>query len=211
MSMNMRRLFLTSSIHAVAHHIASQLDISRNKLVFIDTAVEPDGRNKEWLKRDRNSLVVEGFDVTDYTLTDKTSDQLMAELMPFDHIYISGGNATYLLQKSQESGFKKVMTMLLDEGKTYISTSAGSIIAGPFLPPYLIKENTQIKLMSNEALNLVPFTILPHWGSVDFEKKYLGSRIETAYYEYDIPLVLLSDKQYVSIVGDCMKIVSVIA
>ena len=64
-------LFLTSSVHAVAHDIAKKVDLAKaNKLVFIDTATEPKGEREdlEWLKNDRKALVNAGFDVSDKSL-----------------------------------------------------------------------------------------------------------------------------------------------
>ncbi|MBI2644782.1 hypothetical protein HYW94_01210 [Candidatus Uhrbacteria bacterium] len=51
-------LFLTSSVHAVAHDIAKKVDLSKaSKLVFIDTAAEPKEGDMTWLKNDRQALV----------------------------------------------------------------------------------------------------------------------------------------------------------
>ena len=53
----MKRLFLTSSVHAVAHDIAKKVDLSKgNKLVFIVTAADIEEGDKTWLKNDRQAL-----------------------------------------------------------------------------------------------------------------------------------------------------------
>ena len=73
----MRQLFLTSSVHAVANHIAKKIDLSkRNLLVVIDTAAEVKEGDKQWLKNDRKALVDAGFEVIDYTITGKTKKEL---------------------------------------------------------------------------------------------------------------------------------------
>lgn len=206
------RLFLTSTVNEVAHDIAKRIDItSGNSLVFIDTAAEPETGDKQWLKDDRQSLVDVGFAVTDYTITNKTEDQLLAELKGYDYIYLSGGNTFYLLQQSIKSGFMRVVRKLIvDFKKTYIGTSAGSIIAGPRLQDYLIEDDPLMKSHEGaQAYGLVNFTILPHWGSELFRKLYLEGRLEIAYKKDQVPLVLLTDSQYVLVEDEVFQIIDV--
>ncbi|MCH7729901.1 Type 1 glutamine amidotransferase-like domain-containing protein [Patescibacteria group bacterium] len=207
----MKQLFLTSGVHAVAHDISKKVDLSKgNKLVFIDTAAEGEKGDKQWLKNDRKALVDAGFEVADYSITGKSKDELETYLPKFDYIYLSGGNTSYLLQQSQKSGFIPVIKdLVLKKGKTYIGTSAGSIIAGPVLPVYLLDDSEDIKLDDPKGYGFVNFTILPHWGSEDFKKMYLGKRLETVYKEDQVPLLLLTDNQYVHVRNDQVKIVDV--
>jgi len=207
----MRQLFLTSSIHAVAHHIAQKLDLSaHNKLVFIDTPAEREKKDREWLKNDRQALVDAGFAVTDYTITGKSKEQLEHDLSVFDYIYMSGGDTFYLLEKSLESGFVDVVrNLVINQGKTYIGTSAGSIICGEKCPDYLLDEAIHVMDMDRTGYGLVNFTILPHWGSVGFKEKYLDKRLSIAYKLDQVPLLLLTDTQYVHVQDDAMSIVDV--
>jgi dipeptidase E len=206
-----KNLFLTSSIHLVAQDIAKGLDLTQNnRLVYITTAAEPKTGDLSWLANDRKSLVDAGFDVSDYTITGKTKAQVENDLIGFEYIYLSGGNSVYLLQKSQQSGFIDIVKdLILNKGKTYIGTSAGSIIAGPKLHDYLIKENENIQLENIEGYNLVNFLILPHWGSEHNRNKYLKGRLEIAYIEDQLPLVALNDNQYIHIVDDDLRIIDV--
>ncbi|OGN13906.1 MAG: hypothetical protein A3J47_03455 [Candidatus Yanofskybacteria bacterium RIFCSPHIGHO2_02_FULL_43_22] len=203
-------LFLTSSVHAVAHDIAKRVNLSKaNKLVFIDTAAEPKGERDdlEWLKNDRKALVDAGFKVSDYTITGKSRDQLETDLNEFDYIYLSGGNTAYLLEQSQKSGFVSLIKELVQKGKIYIGTSAGSIIAGPRLPDYFADEDAELE--NNDGYGFVNFTLLPHWGSEDFKERYLGERLKIVYKDDQVPLLLLTDNQYVHVQNDQIKIVDV--
>ena len=204
-------LFLTSSVHAVAHDIAKRVNLSKaNKLVFIDTAAEPKGEREdlEWLKNDRRALVDAGFKVSDYTITGKSKKALEADLAGFDYIYMSGGNTAYLLEKSQKSGFVSVIKDLIkNKGKIYIGTSAGSIIAGPKLPDYFSDEDAELENIN--GYGFVNFTLIPHWGSEDFKERYLGERLKMVYKEDQVPLLLLTDNQYVHVQNDQMKIIDV--
>lgn len=203
-------LFLTSSVHAVAHDIAKRLDLSKaDQLVFIDTAAELKGERDDltWLKNDRQALVKAGFQVSDYTITDKSQKQLAIDLSKFDYIYLSGGNTSYLLQQSQKSGFVSLIKELIQNGKIYIGTSAGSIIAGPRLPDYFSDE--EMELENKNGYGFVNFTIVPHWGSEDFKERYLGDRLKIVYKVDQVPLLLLTDTQYVHIQNGQLKIIDV--
>ncbi|MFH0874098.1 MAG: Type 1 glutamine amidotransferase-like domain-containing protein [Candidatus Komeilibacteria bacterium] len=204
-------LFLTSSIHAVAHDIAKRVDLPvSNKLVFIDTAAEPKWERSDmtWLKNDRQALVTAGFEVTDYTITGKAEKQLADDLQGFAYIYMCGGDTVYLLEQSQKSGFLAVIKDLIrNKGKIYIGTSAGSIIAGPKLPDYFASEAADLE--NQICYNFVNFTILPHWGSENFKDRYLNERLKIVYRDNQVPLLLLTNNQYVHIKDDAMEIVDV--
>lgn len=208
---NMKQeLFLTSSIHAVAHDIAKRVNLSKaNKLVFIDTAAETkDDDDKEWLRNDRQALVDAGFVVSDYTITGKTRGQLEIDLNDFDYIYMSGGDTAYLLEQSQKSGFISLIKELIREkGKIYIGTSAGSIIAGPRLPDYFSDEDGDLE--NRNGYGFVNFTLVPHWGSEHFKERYLGERLKIAYKEDQVPLLILTDNQYVHVQDDQTQIIDV--
>lgn len=201
-------LYLTSSIYAVAHDIASRVNMKNNKLVFIMTAAEKERGDKSWEARDRRALVMAGFNVTDYTITGKNRRQLETDLSKFKFIYLSGGNTGYLLGQSQKGGFASLIKeLILKKNKIYIGTSAGSIIAGPRLPDYFSDEYKRLK--NQNCYNFVNFTVLPHWGSEHFKKKYFGGRMKMVYKEKQVPLLLLTDNQYVHIYNNNAQIVEV--
>ena len=204
----MQQLFLTSSVHAVAHDIAKKVDLAQgNRLVFIDTAAEPIQDEKEWLRNDRQALVDAGFDVTDYTITGKAREQLEKDLEGYEYIYLSGGVPSHLLGESRKSGFFELIQELIRErGKTYIGTSAGSIAAGPKLQEYYLEDEDVTSSVS--GYGFVNFGIMPHWGSKSFREKYFDEkRLEIAYKRDQIPLVFLTDNQYVHVQGEKMEIV----
>lgn len=202
-------LFLTSSVHAVAYDIAKKVNLSKaNKLVFIDTAAEVEEGDKEWLKNDRQALTDAGFVVSDYTITGKSKSRLEADLNGFDYIYLSGGNTAYLLKQSQKSGFISLIKELIqNKRKVYIGTSAGSIIAGPKLPDYFSGEEAELE--NENCYGFVNFTLVPHWGSEDFKERYLGERLKIAYRDNQVPLLLLTDNQYVHVRNGQMEIIDV--
>ncbi len=205
-------LFLTSSVHAVAHDIAKKIDLAQgNSLVFITTPAEDPkfaGEDTKWQDNDRQALVEAGWVVTDYTITGKDAVQIEADLMQYDFIYVSGGQPPYMLDQSQKSGFIPVIHRLVrEQGTTYIGTSTGSIMCGPRLPEWF--DDEAIEFADRTCYNLVNFTIAPHWGSKYFKDEYFGARMKEMYLETQVPLVLLTDSQYVHVQDETFEIIDV--
>lgn len=209
----MSRLFLTSSLQPVAADLAIKLgSVTGKKLALIGTAMEC-LLDQTMLASDRQVMSEIGFSVLDYTITGKTAGQIKSDLNAVDVIYFSGGNYLYLLHQIQISQSADVFRDLVtNHEKIFIGTSSGSIIAGPNLfPLYFPRLETQAgigKLTDYTGLGLVDFTIFPHWGKPDFKKNYFDYILDHAYTSKE-KIILLSDNQYVRVVGDTYQIVSV--
>ena len=52
-------------------------------------------------------MVNAGFDLFDYTITNKNFNDFEQDLKDIDIIHLNGGNAFYLLLQSKKSGFDK--------------------------------------------------------------------------------------------------------
>lgn len=208
----MKRLFLTSSVNFVAHDIAKRINKKGLKLAFILTPTEVEEGDLKWLEDDRNALKQAGLELTDYTFTDKTAKEVEEFIKDFDGIYVSGGNTFWLLEKIQQSNAAQVIRDFINSGKLYISTSAGSIIAGPDIyPTYRIDKAEKAKnLKGYKGLELVDFVVFPHWGNPlpYFKDNYLNHRLEHAYNK-DHKIILLTDNQYIIVEDDWYKIVDV--
>ncbi len=209
----MQHLFLASSIGTpgVGESIRAKLGHKRKlKTAFITTPIEvEDMTDDEWYQADRSALSKNDFDLFDYTITNKNLQQIKDDLVDIDVLYISGGTENYLLEQSQKSGFIDFVKQFVDSGKPYIGTSAGSIIAGSVLPPYLRDDSRQAeKAIKYDCYNLVNFTTVPHWGSNEFRDKYLHERKE-AMYTADSSFIFLTDMQYVEVRGDNYRIIDV--
>lgn len=207
----MKRLFLTSSVSFVASDIAKHLEgVKGLKLAFINTPSEVEEGDLQWLEDDREALVRAGFTVSDYTITGKSKEKIKVYLKSMDVIYISGGNTFYLLEKIQQSNCAAVIRDYVENGKIYIGTSSGSIVAGPDIYPTYRLDNVKKapNLKGYQGLGLVDFVVLPHWGSDDFRKLYLEHRLEHAYTTGN-KIILLTDYQYVYVEGERYRIIEV--
>jgi len=205
-----KRLFLTSSVNCVAFDIAKHINKKGLKLLFITTAAEVEEGDLQWLDDDRNALVKAGFKVTDYTITGKTDGQIKKDIDSVDIIYFCGGNTFYLLEKIQQSGCAKTICDFVKNGKIYIGTSAGSIVAGPDIYPTYRLDNAKKApdLKGYKGLGLVDFVIFPHWGNKFFKDLYLNRRLEHAYTTGN-KIILLTNRQYVLVEGEMYKIIEV--
>jgi len=208
----MKKLFLASEIDVVAKHIAKKLDkpAGQYKTVFIPTAAEPEGINRQWVKRNRKGLVDAGFNLFDYNLTGKTSKQIESDLKDIDIFHLNGGNMFYLLLQARKSGFDKFIKKAVKQGKIYTGSSAGSIIAASDITvTKIFKEKTYEQELKNfKAFDLVDFVIFPHWGRDDFKKEYRSKRIFHAYQENN-SIICLNDYQYVQVEDNKCEIVDI--
>ena len=204
----MKKLFLTSSVSFVASDIAQKIDQKKyKKLAFISTAAEVEAGDKAWLQNDKDALITSGFDVFEYSLTNKNVEQVRRDLQEADVLFFSGGNTFYLLEKIQQSNSAEFFQEQIEKGVMYIGSSAGSIVAGPNIE--IVKHLDSIaqapNLQGYEGLSLVDFVVMPHWGSNSFRELYLGSRMEQMYRK-DYKVILLTDRQYVHVQDDWYRI-----
>src|SRR3989338_6046880 len=165
----MKRLFLSSSIDQTAGNIAREIGSSKKlKTAFITTAVEAvHSKDLSWFENDRQGLIDAGFNLFDYTITDKKPEQIEKDLGDCDVIHVDGGNVFYLLLQAQKSGFDKFIKKFVEKGGIYIGSSAGSIIASPNISVARKKkyEDFADKLKSFDSFSLVDFIVFPHWAS----------------------------------------------
>ena len=204
-------IFLASSIHAVAGHIAESIGSpKKNKLTFVYTGAELGGLNRSWVKRDRKALVKAGFQMSDYTLTGKKQQTIKKDLSKTDIILMEGGNTCYLMQQIQQTKSISVIHDLVERGKIYIGCSAGSIVAGSDINAgfYPNKIKDAPKLRGSKGLNLVDFSIIPHWGRADKEQNFLKYRLRHLYKSKN-KIILLSDSQYVVVENKNYRIVDI--
>lgn len=193
-------IILTSSVASVAEHVYKNYlkDKGYKSILFVDTASEPVIKHgDDWLQADLKSLIDQGYRVDRYSITDKSRADVESKIDDYDILYMCGGNTEYLLKQMQITDTLTLIANKVKEGKTYIGTSAGSIIAGPYLPDYLLEDGPEPR--DRICLNLVNFIIAPHWGSEHFKEDYLGVRIKTIYTESQHPFILLTDHQYIAV------------
>ncbi len=198
-------IFLTSDMATVVNDLVKYIDISKyKKVLFVSTAGELHDK-PEWIDRAKKKMIKAGFDLIEYTITDKTKEEVQAIVNEVDVIYVAGGNTFYLLKKAQESCFAEIVNNFMNEGGIYIGQSAGSHLAGPTLKPaYKYDQEKWIETLDNlDGFGLVNFTIMLHFGRDDKKEAFLKERFKNIY-GTDYKIILLTDSQYIRVQNDGM-------
>lgn len=171
----MGTLFLASVGGQVLDKIVPKLTKKPKELTvaFIPTAADP-YKDKWFVREDRDNLIKAGFNVFNLDLKEKTEKLVRQELEKADIVFVAGGNVFYLLEKSNESGFTKVIKDFVGQGKNYIGSSAGAVIAGQDIIPAEFIDDSKIvpNLKSTIGFGLSPVIVLPHYGKEKYLSKY---------------------------------------
>jgi dipeptidase E len=163
---------------------------------------------KFWLKADRDSMTNLGFELEDFSVSNKTKDEVEKKLEEVDGIIMAGGNTFFLLQQLKYSRSLDLIRKFVQNGGVYIGSSAGSIVAGPDIWPVRMLDTKEKgkKIDGYKGIALTDVVILPHWGSESFREKYLGERL-VQNYNNDHKLMLLTDFQYLIIDNENLQFI----
>ncbi len=171
----METIFLASVASKLINKLVELINAKPAELTvaFIPTAADLYA-DKWFIDEERQRLINLGFRVVDVTLGEKQCKVFSEKLKQANIIFVAGGNSFYLLQKAKESGFGAIIKSLVQEGRVYVGSSAGAIIAGPTIEPFkTIDDPSQAPhLASYEGLCLVDFVVLPHFGEKKYKEKY---------------------------------------
>ncbi|MFZ2682015.1 MAG: Type 1 glutamine amidotransferase-like domain-containing protein [Patescibacteria group bacterium] len=164
----MGNIILTSSFSTVAKELYEKglLPHEPVKVGFVTTAADP-YKNKPWMEADRKALIDLGYAVIDIDLKDKTSTELQIVFNDTRILFIAGGNAPFLVEHAHRSGLREVIKKALDDGELFIGSSAGSILAGPSVEPFVEEDAAELpktfSLQNSSCLGLVDYIVLPHY------------------------------------------------
>ncbi|MBP7832385.1 MAG: Type 1 glutamine amidotransferase-like domain-containing protein [Candidatus Levybacteria bacterium] len=190
---------------------------SELKVAFIPTASDL-YKYRPWINTDKDALVSAGFKVFEVGLQapldpdgfpiagkDKLEAELRSELTEADIIFVAGGNTFYLLEQAQKSGFLGIAQELVEEGKIYIGSSAGSIITGPdIMPVEYFDEISESNISSTRGLNWVDFVILAHYDEKNPDPEFALSE---AKYKDQFKILKLSNDDLVHVSKDELKVI----
>lgn len=173
-------------------------------LAFIPTAADPE-IDKWFIDIDKELIKEIGMKMQDVDLKNENENFLLEKLSKFDVIYVAGGNTFYLSDWVRKSGFDKAIKKLVEQGKIYVGSSAGSMIAGPNIESasweVKIHDKNIVNLKDTKSLNLVPFVVSPHF--VESDRPVLERRTK----EVSYPVIAITDKQAVLCIDGKYQIV----
>lgn len=176
-------------------------------VAFIPTAADP-YEFVSFLAGDRIKLKQLGFKIVDINIAGKSEKKLREKLKDVDIIFVAGGNTFYLLEKTLESGFDKVVREHVAAGKWYVGSSAGSALVGASIEPLKILDDPRKapNLKSFEGLKLVNKIILPHYGNPKYKEKM--RKILRKHADMKEKIILLTDNQAAVVINGRVKIIS---
>jgi dipeptidase E len=179
-------------------------------LVFIPTASNIEGGDKDWLITDLINLKKQNFksiEITDISAVDEKIWRPSLERA--DVLYFEGGNTHHLMRWLNKSGLAKLLPELLKD-KVYVGMSAGSMVTNPDLSLKVSQELYDEDLLETEelkGLNFVYFYFLPHLNSPWF-KKMTKENVEKVGQEMDRITYALDDDSALKIVDNEIEVIS---
>lgn len=178
------RLFLSSQNLGNYADVAVKLAGKNKKALFFKNAQDdlpPTERNFSTPEK-KKMFESAGFEFEEIDLRDYfgKADKLEKKILEAGSVWSSGGNSFILRRTMQASGLDKILIKLLNEDKImYGGWSAGACVTAPSLhgiehgdrpQPDIVPDNYPNKETVWEGLNLVPFMVVPHFGSIRFGK-----------------------------------------
>jgi dipeptidase E len=200
----MKKIFLASVFAKVADEFARFITEPPASLTvaFIPTA--SDQSTDPWYVRDDLAKLVDmGFNIKMISLSNISQATLEAELQTVDIIFVAGGNTFYLLQEARSSGFMAIVPPLIEQGKIYVGSSAGSYLACPTIEVagWKHQDRNKVGLTNLEALCLIPVLLSVHYQSEYDESLREGMR------QTKLPVRIITDDQALAITGDSEQLV----
>jgi len=209
-----KKLFLASYFAGAAGLLPDFVgeDLTGKKAVFIPTAGmhEMSAQDREVLDyinwTDREALQNLGFVVEDLEVSSEPYDVIEKSISNADCIFICGGSTFFLLQELKRKGADKLILRHVQQGKLYMGTSAGSIIAQKDIIADGVDDPKFGPDLNGDfsALGFIDFYLYVHYGShywgddEEYIKKYYAK----------LNYKKVSDKQAVTVDGEKIEIVT---
>ena len=209
----MKKLFLASYFAEVADLLPDFIgeDLTGKKVVFIPTAGlhEMSEQDRSALDEintsDKAALQKLGLIVEDLEVSGVSAEVIEKSILNTDYIFVCGGDSFFLIQELRRKCADKLISRHIENGKPYMSTSAGAIIMQKDIIADGI-ENSDLPDLNGDftALGFIDFYLYVHYGS-----HYWGDDDECIrkYYK-DLDFKTISDKQVVTVEGEKVEILT---
>lgn len=184
--------------------------LTDTKFLFIISAANTEGGDKRWIIQNLNDLDRAGFQSIDIMdIASIPESNWKPRFDTADVICFGGGNELYLAEILTRPEIKEYLEDFPDD-KVYMGISAGSMVAGKFMPddlyPLVFPEENFGKV-TTPALGLYEFCFIPHLNSVFFAHirkenlESLKNRFTNTVYSTDDETAIVIDGGKIEIVG----------
>ena len=208
------KLLLTSSGLA-NEHIARALSelagrpLSELSIIHIPTAMNSWGDDKSWVIDNLADLQKQHFKAIDILdIAAVSSEVWKSRLLAADVISVGGGDEQYLAKVFREIGMKEFL-LSMPENKVYMGTSAGSMVAGQYLPYEALKTIYPEEDFGNlleSPMGLYNFLFIPHLNSAWFTHVTVEN-LEKLKDKFEFPACAVNDETAIKIDGGKIEIV----
>ncbi|MDD4062278.1 MAG: Type 1 glutamine amidotransferase-like domain-containing protein [Candidatus Pacebacteria bacterium] len=171
--------------------LKAMISLSNKRTAYISNALDfsdDSERRKQSEQADIDQLNIVGLsDIEKIDLRDYFSkkDELEKKISGFDVIWVRGGNCFVLRQAMKLSGFDEILKDLFKkEGIIYGGYSAGVCVLAPTLKGIDLIDDPKVNPYTNQeeiiwdGVDLLDYTILPHYKSDHFESEKVDEAVE---------------------------------
>lgn len=183
--------------------------LSELSIIHIPTAANTEQGDKGWMIDDLVRLQKHGFKVVDILdVAAVPAEVWKPRLLAADVISFGGGNEQYLAKVCREIGMKEFLISTM-ETKVYMGTSAGSMVAGKYLPHELsavLYPEEDFHDTAEHPMEFYQFCFIPHLDSEWFthvRKDVLEGMKDT----FGQSVYATDDQTAIAINGDTLKII----
>lgn len=184
--------------------------LSELSVLFIPTAANTEGEDKRWLidnLTDFQKYNLKSIDLLDVAAVEK--DIWEKRFQENEIICFGGGNEKYLAEVFAKIGMKALLTDLSE--KIYMGISAGSMVAGKFMPEELYKDvfpEENFGETTTSPMEILDICFIPHLNSDFFAHirkenlENLKGSFTSPVYSTDNDTALVINEGRIEIVGE---------
>lgn len=141
------------------------------EVLFIPTAANVE-EYKGYVAEAQKAFEQLGLQVHLLDIVNVSEDEIRQKINTAEVLYVSGGNTFYLLSELKKKALLPLIRARIGSGMVYVGESAGAIIASKDISYSAIMDDATFgtNLKDFNALDIVEFYVLPHYGEFPFEK-----------------------------------------
>ena len=182
--------------------------LSETSILFVPTAANTGTDDKSWMIEDLAEFRKQNFKSIDVVDIATPPEVWTPHVLAADVICFGGGDEKYLARVMEQGGMKEFLLPLLST-KVYMGISAGSMVAGHFLPEGLsevVFPEEDFGSTQGTPMKLYDFIFIPHLNS-DWFKHVSKEVLDTIKDKFGMVTYVTDDETAIKIDGAKIEIV----